>query len=415
MSIFNKKKILNDPIYGFINIPEDLIYDIFEHAYFQRLRRIKQLGMTHLVYPSAVHSRFSHALGATYLMNEALLTIRNKGTEITDEEMEATLLAIILHDIGHGPFSHALEYSIVKNVSHEKLSVLFMEELNKEFDGRLTLAITIFKDEYHKHFLHQLVSSQLDVDRMDYLRRDSFFTGVTEGAIGTQRIIKMLDVVDDKIVVEHKGIYSIENFLHSRRIMYWQVYLHKTVLVAEHLLMNILKRAKDVSKEGSEKLFASPPLAYFLNNDIDQTVFDTDDNALRKFAMLDDYDILGAIKIWAFDAKDDVLRDLSRRLIDRRFFRIEFSEKEITPARIKKIQKAVQQQMDISEENLGYYVFTDHTSNYMYSNEEGSIDILFKDGKVKDVAEVSEQLSASKLKRPVRKYFVCYPKTVDLS
>ncbi len=407
----NKKKILNDPIYGFINIPDQIIFDIFEHKYFQRLRRIKQLGMSHLVYPSAVHSRFSHALGATFLMGEALNTIRYKGTEITKEEREAALLAILLHDVGHGPFSHALEYSLVKDVSHEKISLLIMEKLNIKFDGKLSLAISIFKDEYHKRFLHQLVSSQLDVDRMDYLRRDSFFTGVTEGAIGTQRIIKMIDVVDDNIVIEHKGIYSIESFLHSRRIMYWQVYLHKTVLVAEQLLMSILRRAKEVSKNG-EVLFATPPLAYFLNEDVDDKLFEKDENALKNYTLLDDYDILAAIKTWAYNAEDKVLRDLSERLINRRFFKIEYSDKEFSVARLKKLNKLTQEKLSISEEDLSYYVFTDHTSNYMYSNEGGSIDILFKDGKVKDIANVSEQLSVAKLKKPIRKYFICYPKEI---
>ena len=410
MSVQNKKKILNDPVYGFINIPNGLIYDIFEHTYFQRLRRIKQLGMSHLVYPSAVHSRFSHALGATFLMNEALETIRNKGTIITDQEFEAALIAILLHDIGHGPFSHALEYSIVKNVSHEKISLLFMEKLNNQFAGKLDMAISIFKNEYSKHFLHQLVSSQLDVDRMDYLKRDSFFTGVSEGAIGTQRIIKMLDVVDDKIVVEHKGIYSIESFLHSRRIMYWQVYLHKTVLVAERLLMNILKRAKEVSE--IEALFATPALDYFLKNDIDDKAFDDNSTALQNYAILDDYDILAAIKMWAYNAKDNVLRDLSNRLINRRFFKIEYSDKEFTATRLKKLKRETQLQLGISDVDISYYVFTDHTSNYMYSNTEGSIDILFKDGKVKDIANVSEQLSVAKLKKPIRKYFICYPKEI---
>ncbi len=406
-----KKKILNDPLYGFINIANKLIYDIFEHTYFQRLRRIKQLGMTHLVYPSAVHSRFSHAIGATHLMHEALNVLRNKNVDISDEEFDSALLAILLHDIGHGPFSHALEYSIVQNVSHEKISILFMEKLNIEFDGKLSMAISIFKGEYHKHFLHQLVSSQLDVDRMDYLLRDSFFTGVTEGVIGTQRIIKMLDVVDDNIVVEHKGIYSIESFLHSRRIMYWQVYLHKTVLVAEHLLMNILKRAKAVSRNG-EVLFATPALSYFLNNEVDDNTFDNDDNALSNFALLDDYDILASIKTWANHAKDTVLRDLSQRLINRKFFKIEYSDKEFTASKIKKIEKETLSKLNINEEDMGYYVFTDHTSNYMYSDQDGSINILFKDGKVKDIAQVSEQLSVAKLKKPIRKYFVCYPKEV---
>jgi len=409
MSTQNKKKILNDPVYGFINIPDEIIYDIIEHPFFQRLRRIKQLGMTHLVYPSAVHSRFSHALGAMFLMGEALQTLQNKGHDITPEEFEAARLAILLHDIGHGPFSHALEYSIVKNVSHEELSLLFMQKLNEEFDGKLSMAISIFKNEYHKHFLHQLVSSQLDVDRMDYLRRDSFFTGVTEGAVGTQRIIKMLEIDNDKIVVEHKGIYSIESFLNSRRIMYWQVYLHKTVLSAEHMLMNILKRAKEVSKRG-EKLFASPALDYFLNDDIGLQKFSNENEALLNYALLDDYDILGAIKVWSQQSDDEVLKDLSSRMIDRRFFRIEFSDKSFSDTKMKNLRKKGQDKLSVSDVDIHYYVFQDHTSNYMYSNEEGSIDILLKNKKVKDIAEISEQLSVAKLKKPVRKYFVCYPK-----
>lgn len=409
MRTFNKKKIINDPVYGFINIANDLIFDIIEHPYFQRLRRIEQLGLSHLVYPSAVHSRFSHTIGAMFLMSEAIQYLRQKGHNITDVESEAAQLAILMHDIGHGPFSHALEYSIVKNVSHEKLSLLFMESINKEFNGQLNMAIAIFKDEYPKHFLHQLVSSQLDVDRLDYLRRDSFFTGVSEGVIGTQRILKMLEVVDDKIVVEEKGIYSIENFLHSRRIMYWQVYLHKTVLVAEHLLMNILKRAKEVYKEG-EKLYAAPALLYFLDEEADENLFRSDKLALENFSKLDDYDIMGAIKVWAQQSNDFVLKDLSKRLINRKLLKIEFSSQKFKESRIKQLRNEAMTMFGINNHEASYYVFSDHTSNYLYSQESGSIDILSKDNSIKDITKVSEQLNANKLKKPITKYFICYPK-----
>lgn len=411
MSTINKKKILNDPVYGLINIADDIIFDIIEHPYFQRLRRIQQLGLSHLVYPSAVHSRFSHAIGTMYLMGEVLQYLRQKGHDISDEEMESARIAVLLHDIGHGPFSHALEYSVVKCVSHEELSLVFMESLNEEFNGKLSMAIAIFKDKYPRHFFHQLVSSQLDVDRLDYLRRDSFFTGVSEGVIGTQRILKMMEVVDDKIVVEKKGIYSIENFLNSRRIMYWQVYLHKAVLMAEHLLMNILKRAKEVHNK-SEILFASPALTYFLSNEINKDMFGNKTLALKNFSLLDDFDILSAIKVWSQTANDKVLRDLSLRLINRKFFKIEFSTTEFSENRISKKKEDCKKRFNLSDKEVEYYVFTDHTSNHLYSNEGGSIEILSKNGKIKDIAEVSEQLSASKLKKPVKKYFICYPKEI---
>jgi HD superfamily phosphohydrolase len=409
MRTFNKKKILNDPIYGFINIADDLIFDTIEHPYFQRLRRIQQLGLSHLVYPSAVHSRFSHAIGSMYLMSESMQYLRQKGHKISEKESESALLAILLHDIGHGPFSHALEYSIVKNISHERLSLLFMESINSDFGGQLDMAISIFKDEYPKHFLHQLISSQLDVDRLDYLRRDSFFTGVSEGVIGTQRILKMLEIVDDKIVVEEKGIYSIENFLHSRRIMYWQVYLHKTVLVAEHLLMKILKRAKEVFKEG-EELFASPALYFFLNEEAEENLFTKDKIAIENFSKLDDFDIMGAIKTWAQNSNDFVLKDLSNRLINRKLLRIEFNETKFSETKINKLKKSVMNLLNIDEHQASYYVFANHTSNYLYSKGSGSINILSKDGSIKDIAHVSEQLNTVKLNNPVTKYFICYPK-----
>jgi len=414
MSIINKKKIINDPVYGFINITDEIIFDIIEHPYFQRLRRIKQLGLSHLVYPSAVHSRFSHALGAMYLMGEALQYLQQKGHTITTEELKAARIAILLHDIGHGPFSHTLEYSIIKNVSHEQVSLLFMEALNKEFGGKLDMAIAIFKDKYHKHFLHQLVSSQLDVDRLDYLRRDSFFTGVSEGVIGTQRILKMLEVVDDKIVVERKGIYSIENFLNSRRIMYWQVYLHKTVLGAEHLLMNILKRAKEVYNTDND-LWTTPALQFFLKSEIDANSFNNDSKIINKYSLLDDYDILSSIKVWAQYANDVVLKDLSSRLINRNFFRIEFSDKKINISDLTKYRETAMLELNLTKKESDYYVFTDHTSNYLYSDSNGSIDILEKNGVIKNIGEVSEQLSVNKLKKAVTKHFLCYPKNLNIT
>ncbi len=411
MHTINKKKIINDPIYGFINIPNEFVFDVIQHPYFQRLRRIKQLGLSDLVYPGAVHTRFSHALGAMHLMSDALQTLEYKGHPISAEEYESALLAILLHDIGHGPFSHALEYSIVENIAHEKISMLYMENLNQYFGGKLSMALQIFKDEYPKKFLHQLVSSQLDVDRLDYLSRDSFFTGVSEGIVGTQRIIKMLDVVDDKLVVEKKGIYSIENFLNSRRIMYWQVYLHKTVLVAEHLLMNILIRAKALVQSG-QALFCSPSLQFFLSQNFSEDDFCKSPYALSQFALLDDYDILGATKVWAAQSEDPILKDLSQRLIDRRLLKIEFSDQPFSQHRVEKIKNASMRAFSLSEEQSRFYVFTDMTSNYLYNQSEESISIRSKSGKIQDLSAVSDQLSASKLKKLETKHFLCYPKEI---
>jgi len=404
----NKKKIFNDPVYGFINIPGGLIFDLIEHPYFQRLRRITQLGLSHLVYPSAIHSRFSHVLGAMFLMNEALQTLKQKGSIISDEEKEAALIAILLHDIGHGPFSHALEHSIVDKYSHEELSILFMERLNKEFDGKLSLAISIFKNEYPKHFLHQLVSGQLDVDRLDYLRRDSFFTGVSEGVIGTQRIIKMLDVDNDQLVVEAKGVYSIENFLNSRRIMYWQVYLHKTVLSAEYLMMNILKRAKELSGKG-EKLFTSPALGYFMETPTEKQYFSINGNALNYFANLDDNDILTAIKVW-MNHDDIVLSRLSANLINRRLFKVEFSEKPFDKKFIEEAQKQIAKEYGISFEEAAYFIIHEKTSNSAYKVNENNINIRFKDGTIKDVSEASDNMGVSGISNVITKYFLCRPK-----
>ncbi len=404
----NKKKIFNDPVYGFINIPGGLIFDIVEHPYFQRLRRISQLGLTHLVYPSAVHTRFSHVIGSMFLMSEALGVLRQKGHEITNDEYEAALIAILLHDIGHGPFSHALEQSIVEDHTHEDLSILFIEDLNKQFDGKLDMALAIFKNDYSKQFLHQLVSGQLDVDRLDYLRRDSFFTGVSEGVIGTQRIIKMLDVDNDQLVVESKGIYSIENFLNSRRIMYWQVYLHKTVLSAEYLLMNILKRAKELSLEGVS-LFASPALRFFLETPKAEQDFSSNGNALDYFAQLDDFDIQSAIKVWV-NHEDIVLSHLSSNLINRRLFKIEFSEHPFKIEQIETIKKQIAQEYNISLAEAEYFIIHEKTSNSAYKVNENNINIQFKDGSIKDIAIASDNMGVSGISNVITKYFLCRPK-----
>lgn len=406
----NKKKIFNDPVYGFINIPGGVTFDLIEHPYFQRLRRITQLGLTHLVYPSAIHSRFSHVLGAMFLMNEALHTLSQKGNHISEEEQEAALIAILLHDMGHGPFSHALEHSIVQKHSHEELSVIFMERLNTEFDGKLSLAISIFKNEYPKQFLHQLVSGQLDMDRLDYLRRDSFFTGVSEGIIGTQRIIKMLDIDKDQLVVEAKGVYSIENFLNSRRIMYWQVYLHKTVLSAEHLLTNILKRARELSAQGIP-LFASPALSYFLKTPSDQQDFTAKGIALKHFANLDDFDILSAIKVWMHH-QDKVLSMLSSNLINRKLFKVQFSQTPFDNEPIIKLKKTIAKQYQISLEEAQYFIIHKKTSNSAYKVNENNINIKFKDGSIKDVAVASDNMGVSGISNVVTKYFLCVPEAV---
>ena len=407
----NKKKIFNDPVYGFINIPGGLIFDLIEHPYFQRLRRISQLGLTHLVYPSAVHSRFSHVLGAMFLMSEALSVLRQKGHLITDEEYNAALIAILLHDIGHGPFSHALEQSIVEDYSHEDLSILFMQELNRQFDGKLEMALAIFKNEYHKHFLHQLVSGQLDVDRLDYLRRDSFFTGVSEGVIGTQRIIKMLDVENDQLIVESKGIYSIENFLNARRIMYWQVYLHKTVLSAEYLLMNILKRAKELTARKTS-LFASPALKYFLETPSMRQDFSISGPALQYFAFLDDFDIQSAIKVWV-NHEDPVLSELSSKLINRRLFKIVFSSKAFNQDQIENIQHKIAHKYNISFQEASYFIIHEKTSNSAYKVNENNINIRFKDGSIKDIAEASDNMGVSGISNVITKHFLCYPKGMN--
>ena len=408
----NKRKIINDPIYGFVTIPNELIYDLLNHPYFQRLRRIKQLGLTNLVYPGALHTRFHHAIGAMHLMQEAVLTLRQKDIAITEEEEQAVLIAILLHDIGHGPFSHALEHSIVKGVNHETLSSLFMDKLNEEFKGKLSLAIKIFNDKYKKDFLHQLVSSQLDMDRLDYLKRDSFFTGVSEGVISSDRIIKMLNVVKNELVVENKAIYSIEKFLIARRLMYWQVYLHKTVLSAETLLVNILKRAKELSAKGNE-LFGTPALLLFLKNNFTEKDFKKDAVLLDKFSKLDDNDITASIKVWV-DNDDKILSKLCANLLDRKLYKIEIQNNAIDIAFKNKLIKKVCDQYKITLQEAGYFVFTDTVNNSAYNATNFKINILMSNGKLVDVAEASDQLNLQSLSKTVTKHFICYPKDIKL-
>jgi HD superfamily phosphohydrolase len=407
--ISNKRKIINDPIYGFVTLPNDLVYDLINHPVFQRLRRIKQLGLTNLVYPGALHTRFHHAIGAMYLMTEALQILKSKDVKITDEECRAAIIAILLHDIGHGPFSHALEHTIVKGIHHEHISAMLMDELNKVFKGKLTLAIKIFKDEHPKKFLHQLVSSQLDMDRLDYLNRDSFFTGVTEGVVSSDRIIKMLSVKNGELVVEAKGIYSVENFLISRRLMYWQVYLHKTVLSAEKLLVNILKRAKELSLQGND-LFATPALSLFLKNNFSKKDFITKPELLKQFVLLDDYDIMASVKVW-MNHKDTVLSLLCTNLIDRSLYKIELQNKKFAPIQENQLLEKVMKKYKLTKKEASYLVFTESVNNSAY-NSHFQIHILQKDGALIDVAKASDQLNIKMLSKKVTKYFMCYPKGI---
>jgi len=405
----SKRKIFNDPIYGFITIPNDFVFDLIEHPYFQRLRRISQMGFSNLVYTGANHTRFQHTLGAMHLMSRAIETLRSKGHEITDAEAVGATVAILMHDIGHGPFSHTLEFSLVKGVNHEQLSALFMAELNRQFDVRLSLAIEIFNGTYHKKFLHQLVSSQLDTDRLDYLKRDSFFTGVSEGVIGSERLITMLDVKDGEIAVEAKGIYSVEKFLIARRIMYWQVYLHKTVLAAEMLLIRILKRAKELALNG-EELFCSEALEAFLYHEYTLADFKSYHGLLDTFAKLDDIDIMSAIKVWQSHT-DTILSTLCKMLIDRKLYRIEIGMEPFGEEKLETKKSTVLEHFDLDDPSeVDYFVFSDQVMNRAYSQEVDTIRILFKNGEVKDVAEAADLLNISVLSKPVTKYFMCYPK-----
>lgn len=403
--MINKKKIINDPVYGFINIPGGLIFDLIEHPYFQRLRRIKQLGMTYLVYPGAVHSRFQHTIGAMHLINMAIEVIRGKGHEITEEEAEAAQIAILLHDIGHGPFSHALESCIIPSLPHEQLSLMFMQQLNSGFNGKLDLAIKIFKNQYHKKFLHQLISGQLDMDRLDYLRRDSFFTGVTEGVVGSERIIKMLQVVDDNLVVEAKGIYSVEKFLVARRLMYWQVYLHKTVVVAELILVKALERMKYLHQN---KLFATdnPYFNYFLaDNQLNNPA-----EIIKNFNMLDDYDIIYLLK-QNINSEDIILSKLADSILNRKFPKIIINKEKPDENLISEIKKKTKKEYQLNDEDLQYFVYTGEISNNAYSNIDEQINILYGD-KLIDIADASDMLNLSVLSKVVKKYYVCAPKNI---
>jgi len=402
----NERKIVNDPVFGFINIPGGLLYNIISHPLLYRLTRIKQMGLSSVVYPGAQHTRFQHSLGAFHLMSEAIAQLRSKGNEITQEESDGVLAAILLHDIGHGPFSHVLEDTIVKGISHEEISLLFMEKMNKEMNGQLDLAISIFKDEYHKKFLHQLVSGQLDMDRLDYLRRDSFYTGVIEGNIGSARIIKMLDIKDDHLVVESKGIYSIENFLTARRLMYWQVYLHKTSVAYEQMLINSLLRAKELASKGIE-LFASPALRFFLYKNIDSKEFYRNSTCLENFGQLDDNDIWTALKVWS-NHSDKVLSTLSHGLINRNIFKVEISSDPVSEERMESLVDKISQSVQINKEEAVYLISTSSIEKNMYDPADDSIDIIYKDGTIKNIAEASDMLNISLLSKKVKKYYLCY-------
>lgn len=401
-----ERKIINDPVFGFIHIPKGLLYDIVCHPVFQRLTRIKQLGLSSAVYPGAQHTRFQHSLGAFHLMSEAITSLTTKGNFIFDSEAEAVQAAILLHDVGHGPFSHVLEDTIVTGISHEEISLMLMERMNKELKGQLTLAIQIFKDEYPKRFLHQLVSGQLDMDRLDYLRRDSFYTGVTEGNIGSARIIKMLNVKDDHLVVESKGIYSIENFLTSRRLMYWQVYLHKTSVACEKMLISTLLRAKELASQGVE-LFASPALRFFLYHPVDRDEFYNNPLCLENFVQLDDNDIWTALKVWSTH-EDKVLSTLSKGLIDRHLFKVEVSSSPLTKSQKDKLLGQIAQHLQISRKEAGYFLRTSTIENNMYKKEDDSIEIIFGDGSTKNIADASDMLNISLLSRKVKKHYTCY-------
>lgn len=408
MSQTNKLKIFNDPIYGFITIPNSLIYDLIQHPYFQRLRRISQMGMSYLVYPGAHHTRFHHALGCMHIMQKAVQTLQFKGVLISEEEENALYIAILLHDIGHGPYSHAMEHSIVEEVHHEQLSLLFMEQLNKEFDGKLALAIQVFKGEYHRKFMLQLISSQLDMDRMDYLKRDSFYSGVAEGNINSERLIQMMNVQEDVLVIEEKGIYSVEKFLVARRLMYWQAYLHKTSVVAELILTKILKRAKELTQKGTF-LSCSEPLQFFLKNKI--LLADFNKSVLDKFSYLDDYDVLGAIKTWQFH-DDFVLQSLCRMILNRDLLKIQMSDDKPQKENLLAIKNKYILIAGISDKEANYFVFKGKLKNQAYNKSSEPIRILKKDKTIEDVVEASDQLHLKALSKPVTKYFICFPKVM---
>ncbi len=402
----NEAKIINDPVFGFIKIPRGLLYNIVEHPLFQRLNRINQLGLASVVYPGARHTRFQHSLGAFHLASEALLTLQQKGQFIFDSEVEAVEAAILMHDIGHGPFSHVLENTLIKGISHEDISLLMMEQINRDLGNQLNLAISIFKGEYPKNFLHQLISSQLDMDRLDYLRRDSFYTGVTEGNIGSARIIKMLNVVDDSLVVEQKGIYSLENYLTTRRLMYWQVYLHRTCVAYEKVLVNMLTRAKDLARQGIQ-VFASPALHFFIENNVDSDFFNTHPEALHYYEELDDSDIWSAMKAWKH-ADDKILATLATDMLDRHIFKVEVHEHPISEERIEELKGQIAREMDIPVEDAHYMMSVNTIQKDMYNVDDDSIAILYKDGTIRDISEASELLNVQLLSKKIRKYYLCY-------
>lgn len=404
----NKRKIINDPVHGFITIPHDLVFDLIEHPYFQRLRRIKQLGLTHLVYPGAFHTRFHHTLGAMHLMNQAIDVLRDKGVDISDDEALAAIVAVLLHDIGHGPFSHALEYSIVKGMRHEILSELFMNRLNEIFDGRLEMAIQIFRNQYPKKFLCQLVAGQLDVDRLDYLKRDSYFTGVSEGMIGTERIIKMLNVRQNQLLIDAKGLYSIRHFLTARDNMYWQVYLHRTVLSAENLLIKILSRAKEVAAVDSE-LFATPALRLFLNNTFRRDDFIMNPELLVQFARIDDFDIISCVKVWT-EHNDKVLSLLSRFLINRKLFRIQLISHPFNSDEIDLALKDAGKRYDIEPELYHYLVVSGMVENLLYDAETDPIQMLLPDGRIESYQAMNQDITSAVIPQPIKKYYLCSPR-----
>lgn len=402
----NDSKIINDPVFGFIKIPRGLLYNIVKHPLMQRLTRIKQLGLASVVYPAAQHTRFQHSLGAFHLMSEAILSLQQKGNFIFDSEAEAVEAAILMHDIGHGPLSHVLENTLINGITHEEISLLMMEQINEEMNGELNLAMKIFKDEYPKHFLHQLISSQLDMDRLDYLRRDSFFTGVNEGNIGSARIIKMLDVVDDKLVVDSKGIYSIENYLTSRRLMYWSVYLHKTAVAYEKVLINLLTRAKQLAQQGKD-IFAPPQLRFFLYNNVESKDFTLGSEALRNYELLDDNDLWSSIKVWAQN-DDKILSILAGDMINRNIFKVEIHENHIDEETISALQNKLAEEAGVSIEEAQYLFSVSRIQKDMYDVNDDQISILYKDGTIKDITDASDLLNVSLLSKKIRKYYLCY-------
>lgn len=402
----SEAKIINDPVFGFIKIPRGVILNIVRHPLMQRLTRIKQLGLASAVYPGAQHTRFQHSIGAFHLVSEAVFSLQQKGIFIFDSEAEAVEAAILMHDIGHGPFSHVLENTLISGISHEEISLLMMEQMNREMNGALTLSISIFKNEYPKRFLHQLISSQLDMDRLDYLSRDSFFTGVSEGNIGSARIIKMLDVVDDGLVVDHKGIYSIESYLIARRLMYWQVYLHKTAVACEAMLINVLRRAKQLTRQG-RRLFATPALTYFLENDVDQERFRQDAEALHHYCALDDNDIWSSVKVWMND-EDRVLALLSANLVERNIFRVKVYDEPIPEEKINTVRQEIQTRLNLSDDECRYLLSANTVRKNMYSMNDDHISIKYKDGTCKDISEASELFDIARISKKNSKYYLCF-------